>query len=194
MSVGRVLMGTVTATASLMAIVSITYSIVLGKMGPTPEELATRFSVFADDPGNPSAIVAKRILALDSNGDTYVALNELPERMKSLMRSDRNDDGLLSANEVKALVVQAAGSHPRFPPPPLRRGRPTTLVDIVRDQKLPQPTHDFAMALVQNPVVAHSTDLYARLRKVMNREEYENFQAAARRTGLVLEPGEMPID
>jgi hypothetical protein len=172
----------------------IVYHVLMAKMSPTPEELAKRFGVFADDPSHPSVAVAQRILALDENGDTYVARDELPERMQRLMRGDRNGDGLLAANEVKELVKQAGGSRSRFPPPPLPGGRSTTLIDVVRDQKLPRAKHDFAMTLVQNPVTARSTDLYVRLRAVLDREEYQNFQAAARRTGLVVEPVEMPID
>ena len=194
MSLRRLLIAVVTTTASLVAVLAVIYSVLVVRMGPTPQELAERFGVFADDPASPSVAVAQRILALDENGDTYVARDELPERMQSLMRGDRNGDGLLAANEVKDLVKQAGGSRPRFPPPPLPRGRSTTLIDVVRDQKLPRSKHDFAITLVQNPATARSTDLYVRLRTVLDREEYQNFQAAARRTGLVLEPSEMPID
>ena len=193
MSLRQLLIAGLTATTSLVAGLAVIYS-VLVVTGPTPEELAERFSVFADDAADPSVAVAKRILAMDMNGDTYVGRNELPERMQSLMRGDQNSDGLLAASEVKALVKRAAGSGLRFPPPPLPRSRPTNLVDVVHDQKLPPPKHDFAMALVQNPAVAQSTDLYVRLRKVLDREEYENFQASARRTGLVLVPRGMPPD
>ena len=185
MSLRQLLTAGLAVTACLAAALPFAYTALVARMGPTPEELADRFSLFAGDPGNPSIAVAQRILALDGNGDTYVARNELPERMKSLMRGDRNGDGLLSANEVKALVTRATGSRPPFPPPPpALRGRSTTLLDVVRDQKLPQSKHDYAMALVQNPVVAQSSEMYVRLRVALTREEYQNFRAAAARAGL----------
>jgi hypothetical protein len=184
MTLRRLLITGGAVTASLVAVLAIVYSMLVVKMSPTPAELAERFSVFADDAADPSIAVAKRILALDANGDTYVGRNELPERMQGLMRGDQNGDGLLAANEVKALVKRAAAARPRVPPPPLRRGRSTNLVDVVRDQKLPQAKHDFAMALVKNPVVAASSDLYVRLHEVLDREEYENLTAAATRAGL----------
>jgi hypothetical protein len=184
MTLRRLLVNGVAVTASLVAVLAVVYSVLVVKMSPTPAELAERFSVFADDPADPSVAIAKRILALDKNGDTYVGRRELPARMQSLMRGDQNGDGLLAANEVKALVKRAEAARPRFPPPPLRRGRSTTLVDVVRDQKLPQAKHDFAMALVKDPVVAPSSDLYVRLQEVLDREEYENFKSAATRAGL----------
>jgi hypothetical protein len=157
------------------------------KVSPTPEELAERFTVFADEPET------KRILAMDANGDTYVARHELPERMHNLMRGDQNGDGFLSPNEVRVLVDAASRLSPRMngappPPPPPQlphRQQRTTMVDVVRDQKLPQAKHDFAMALLKNPVVAASSDLYVRLREVLDREEYDNFKAAATRAGLL---------
>jgi hypothetical protein len=183
MNLTRLLITGVTFTAGLVAALAVAYSVLVVNMSPTPAQLAEQFSVFADA-ADPSAAVAKRILALDGNGDTYVDRNELPERMQSLMRGDQNGDGLLAANEVKALVKRAAASRPRFPPPPVRRGRPTNLIDVVRDQKLPQAKHDFAMALLKNPVVAASSDLYVRLHEVLDPEEYENLKAAATRAGL----------
>jgi hypothetical protein len=184
MNLTRLSITGVTVTAGLVAVLAVVYSLLVVKMSPTPAELAERFSVFADDATDPSVVVAKRILALDGNGDTYVGRNELPERMQSLMRGDQNGDGLLAANEVKAVVTRAGASRPLFPPPPLRRGRSTNLVDVVRDQKLPQAKHDFAMALVKNAVAAASSDVYVRLHEVLDGEEYENLQAAATRAGL----------
>ena len=40
------------------------------------------------------------------------------------------------------------------------------------------------MALLKNPVVAASSELYVRLHEVLDREEYENLKAAATRAGL----------
>jgi hypothetical protein len=183
MNLTRLLIAGVTFTAGLVAALAVVYSVLVVNMSPTPAQLAEQFSVFVDA-ADPSVAVAKRILALDRNGDTYVDRNELPERMQSLMRGDQNGDGLLAANEVKALVTRAGASRPRFPPPPVRRGRSTNLVDVVRDQKLPRAKHDFAMALLKNPVVAASSDLYVRLHEMLDREEYENLKAAATRAGL----------
>ena len=116
------------------------------------------------------------------------------------------DNFTIQENRGKALFMRnCTGCHMKdgnehfFVPSPSNNGLSETtrladggVGDVTLHEKLPQPKNDLAMALVKNPVVAQSTDLYVRLRNVLDREEYENFQAAARRTGLVLVPGRMP--
>src|SRR5687768_10849889 len=95
---------TVAGVMSVVAAAALTAILLapVAKVSPTPEELAERYTVFADDRQT------TRILAMDANGDTYVARHELPERMQNLMRGDQNGDGFLSANEVRALVDAAS--------------------------------------------------------------------------------------
>lgn len=148
------------------------------KISPTPEELVERFSVFADD------AVAKRILARDVNGDTYVARQELPERMQGLIeRGDQNADGFLTANEVRALVSQASSSRSRFTAEavePQSRKQRADMTDVVSDLRLPPPKHDMALEFLRKPIDAGS-DLSLRMRQLLDDEEYENFEAAAAR-------------
>src|SRR5262245_24921174 len=151
--------------------------------GPTPEELAERFSVWDGKSANPNVSVASRIMALDASGDTYVARQELPERMQGLMRGDQNRDGLLSTREVLALVDQTP---PRRPPlPEAFRGKGhVTLSDVVSDLRLSPAKHRLAMYLLKSPAAQPPLDV--RLRTVLDDEEYENFVAAAARIGIRL--------
>lgn len=163
------------------------------QVSPTPEELAQFFEVFVGDGASrPSAAVVKRILALDANGDTHVSRDELPERMRILIeRGDLNGDGVLMAQEVERVVELISASPRTNPPPPLRMKQPATMADVVRDLRLPAPKHDLAMAIVKNDrggmcLVNNSQDvglceLHARLRELLDDDEYENFVAAANR-------------
>ena len=175
---GRQLLVSATAVASVVAVLSVVYFPCIVTRGPTPEELAERFSVF-EESGLENQSVSRRIMALDANGDTYVARQELPERMQGLMRGDRNRDGLLSASEVTAVVNQKPSSRPRFNDVPLPRKEPATLTDVVKDLRLAPATHQLVMDLLNNPVTMRD-----RLRKVLDDEEYQNFLAAAKRIGL----------
>ena len=133
--------------------------------------------------------VVNRILSFDADDDDRVTRDELPERMQGLVgRGDHDGDGFLNAQEVEALVDHTS--------PDLRRrvfslqGKPFGLADVVSDLKLPQPTHDLAMALVKalgaprnvnDPASIDLPTLHARMRELLDAEEYENFVAAAAR-------------
>jgi len=150
-------------------------------VSPTAEELAERFiEVPANEAEQQSIAVARRIMARDANGDTYLAREELPERMQGLMRADGNRDGLLSTTEVIAFVNRSAPTQPRFaPPPPVRAA--TSLYDVVNDLRLSSAKHDSVMQVLRkNPLIDRS-DALARLRQVLDGEEYGNFVAATTR-------------
>src|SRR5262245_863844 len=167
-----------------VAVLTAGYVALVVATGPTPEELAERFSVFWESKSaNPNVSVASRIMARDASGDTYVARQELPERMQGLMRGDQNRDGLLSAREVLALVDQTP---PRRPPrPEAFRGKgQVTLSDVVSDLRLSPAKHRLAMDLLKSPATQPPLDV--RLRTVLDDEEYENFVAAAARIGIRL--------
>jgi hypothetical protein len=129
--------------------------------------------------------VVDRLLSFDADSDHRIARDELPERMQDVVaRGDRNADGHLDSDEIRALVSS---------PPPERRTvffeaqRPGQLVDVVSDLRLPQPTHDWAMAIVKaythlrNVNDSTSPDLYEGMREVLEDEDYENFVAAVAR-------------
>jgi len=133
--------------------------------------------------------VVNRILSFDADDDQRVTSDELPERMHDLFgQGDRDGDGVLTADEVEALVDVT-------PPDPRTRafslqGKPFGLADVVSDLKLPQPKHEAAMALVNahriprnvnDPASLDTQMLHARMREVLDAEEYENFVAAAAR-------------
>ena len=173
---------TAVVVATVVAVLTGGYFAFVATIGPTPDELAERFIVVADnESANLSLAVARRIMALDANGDTYLARQELPERMDGLMRGDRNRDGLLSTQEVATLVTQTSPLQPLFAPPSARRP-PTGLYEVVNDLRLAPAKRDVAMDLLRTHA---SSDAFVRLRQVLDSEEYENLAAAAARVGLV---------
>ena len=170
-----------TAAAAIASLVAATALMALwlvpARISPTPEELANRFS---GDPTDPSFEVAQRILALDANGDTYVARHELPERMQGLIeRGDQNGDGSLTADEVLSLVRQAP---PSRPPPPLTPSprQAVAIFDVVSDLRLSPDKYSRVRDILRTHIAA-GPDLELRLRDVLDDEEYGNFVAAAAR-------------
>jgi hypothetical protein len=129
--------------------------------------------------------VVDRIWSFDANGDKRIERDELPERMQGKVSlGDRNQDGVLTRDEVIALV------DPRSPVRRIRRftGRGVaTLAEILPDLKLPPVVHDRAMDIVKAHTVSRNLDgpasdeLYARMRELLDDEDYENFVAAAAR-------------
>jgi hypothetical protein len=124
-----------------------------------------------------------RLLSFDANGDSRIAPEELPERMATLVsRGDSDRDGFLTGNELVLLVDTAAATPGHIAS--ILRGSGTTLADVVADLKLPAATHNEAMAIVK--VVGNfsdptRSDLYPKMRELLNDEDYENFVAAAAR-------------
>ncbi len=133
---------------------------------------------------NPTAVV-DRILSFDANGDDRIARDELPERMEGLIsRGDKNQDSVLTPDEVVALVATRPLARPTqgFIP----RG-PASLAEIVADLKLPPAMHDRAVEIVKEHTVSRSMndpasdELYPAMRKLLDDEDYGNFVAAATR-------------
>ena len=150
----------------------------------TPPPLVARARPFS------AGDVVNRILSFDADDDQRVTRDELPERMQGLVeRGDRDGDGVLTAQEVETLVVGQTSDDLRT-----RRisgqTKPFGLADVVSDLKLPQPKHDLAMALVKahsvprnvnDPASIDRDTLHARMRELLDDEEYEDFVAAAAR-------------
>ena len=132
-----------------------------------------------------SASVVSRILSFDADRDGRVAKEELPERMQGLAeRADQDGDGVLSTPEVETLLRETSVEPRRFTVS--FRPHAFGLADVVSDLRLPQPKHDLALALVKaypvpRNVNAAASELYARMRELLDDEEYDNFVAAAAR-------------
>ena len=129
--------------------------------------------------------IVSRLHSFDRNGDTRIARDELPERMHGvLQRHDEDRDGALSASEVVSAVRGASrgGAVSRS-----FRSKPTTLADVVKDLRLPQPKHDQATEFARkykvspNFITGIETELDLRMRDLLDDEEYESFVAAAAR-------------
>jgi hypothetical protein len=157
---------------------------------PLPEQVTVMPTAL-----NHTAMVA-RILSFDANGDDRIARDELPERMEGLVsRGDQNQDGLLTMDEVVALMhtrPPARGTQ-RFVP----RGA-ASFAEIIVDLKLPPVTHDRAMEIVKEHTVSRNIidpaefKLYTAMRELLGDEDYENFVAATdrlRTTPVVLVGG-----
>jgi hypothetical protein len=131
---------------------------------------------------SPSGVI-DRLLSFDANKDHRIARDELPERMQGLVgRGDKNQDGVLTSDEVVALV----DTRSRGPRPPVIAPGPQNLADVIADLKLPPNTHSRAMAIVRGPrnvYVPGSVNVNAEMRALLRDEDYENFIAASRRIG-----------
>ena len=130
---------------------------------------------------SPTAVL-DRILSFDVNADNLISRDELPERMEGLVsRGDRNQDGVLTPNEIIPLIdIRSA---PRQPFRGTGR-RPPSLADIVDDLKLPPATRDRALAIVNGPRNINdpaNVDFTTEMRDLLNDEDYENYVAAATR-------------
>ncbi len=70
------------------------------------------------------ASAANRLMQYDKNADGKVARDEIPEGMQAVFdRADKNKDGYLSVDEIKAVAEAprpAAPSAPTAPQPPIR--------------------------------------------------------------------------
>lgn len=131
----------------------------------------------------PMAIV-NRILSLDRNGDNRIARDELPERMEDLVgRGDKNQDGVLTTDEVFALV----DTRPRVGVQRFSARGAASVEEIIGDLKLPPVTHDRAVEIgkdlsvlrgIDDPVIAK---IYAAIKELLGDEDYENFVAATAR-------------
>jgi hypothetical protein len=130
--------------------------------------------------------VVDRIMSFDRDADGRITKDELPERMQELVaRHDRNDDGVLTVDEVRTSVDS------RFTVPggviTAGAGADEGLPGVINDLKLPASKRDQALAIVQGqPAVRNlnepaNADVYTKMRQLLDDEEYTNFEAAARR-------------
>jgi len=133
---------------------------------------------------NPNLIV-QRILSFDADGDGRVAAAELPERMQELVgRIDKSEDGWISEQEIRNSIetrftVRTGNA--------VLRPEDSGFNGVVNDLKLPASKREQALAIVKSRTTVRNLnegaagDVYARLRELLDDEEYENFVAAARR-------------
>jgi hypothetical protein len=135
---------------------------------------------------DPSRIV-ERLLSFDRDGDALVTSDELPERMQALVdRNDKNQDGFLNADEIRGSVDRRSGV--RFSGG-IGGNAPTGLPGLISDLKLPPPKREQALALAKGATFfrnindAASVDLRAKMRELLDDEEFENFEAAFARIG-----------
>jgi len=136
-------------------------------------------------PGVPSHPAIERLVSFDSNADHRISRHELPERMQGLVaRGDRNADGALDSNEILSLVSATSPERtPVFSRSPSSEGLP----GVIKDLKLSPAKHASALAIVSaqrrscninDPI---GSDVKREMRALLDKEEYENFVAAAAR-------------
>ena len=138
-------------------------------------------------PAKPFNAVVERLESFDSNADRRISRHELPERMQGLVaRPDKNGNGVLDPDEARYLVlVNEASVEPGTVPPrpPPSEGLP----GVLKDLKLPPPKHAAALAIVSAYAVPDHFDdpvvrkVQAKIRAVLDDEEYDNFVAASAR-------------
>jgi hypothetical protein len=147
--------------------------------------LQARVAVRAPNINNPAQVV-ERVLSFDADGDSRIVADELPERMQDLIgRADENKDGYLTSDEIRRMVSTA-----RSFPGNVTIGSHDGLTGVVNDLRLPQPRHDQALSIVKgytvprivnNPNSVEMKDVHAKMRALLDDQEYESFAAAADR-------------
>jgi hypothetical protein len=142
-------------------------------------------------PAKSSHPTIERLASFDGNKDLRIARHELPERMQGLVaRGDGNADAALDSNEIRDLVSAASFGHPV----PLRHQPSEGLPGVIRDLKLPPPKRLDALAIVSAHKLSRNVNdpsgiaLHAKIRAVLDDEEYGNFVAAAARLSRVRGP------
>jgi hypothetical protein len=135
-------------------------------------------------PGRSPADVIERLASFDGDLDRRISRDELPERMQGLVaRGDRNADGALDVDEIRALLNAA-------PAPTRLSFRPQSaegLPGVIRDLKLSPEKHLRALVIVgphKPPRSANdpaSSPLLEEMKALLDDQEYESFLAAATR-------------
>jgi len=129
--------------------------------------------------------VTERLLSFDANKDHRISRDELPERMQGLIeRGDRNADGVLDVEEIRALVSAASSQRVggRFHPQPAEG-----LSGVISDLKLPPEKHARASEIVSaqkgflNLNEPAGVAIIKAMKLLLDDEEFGNFLAAARR-------------
>jgi hypothetical protein len=136
-------------------------------------------------PGKSPAAVVERLLSFDVNANDRISHDELPERMQGLVaRGDRNGDGALDSNEIRALVTAASSRPTRVS---FRSQSSEGLPGVIRDLKLSPAKHLRALVIVggqkppRNGDDPASSAFLGEMKALLDDEEYENFLAAATR-------------
>jgi hypothetical protein len=163
---------------------------VAAQIRPVPAVLITTVEAI----GRPANIdplrMVERLMSFDADLDDRLDKDELPERMQPLMeRADRDRDGFLSKDEIRQAEKTAPPSRGVVRS---RTGADAGLSGVMSDLKLSREKHERALGIVRAHHMArgsHNTsnsELYARMRSLLDDEEYENFVAAAERTVRVV--------
>lgn len=140
-----------------------------------------------DRPGRgvSAGAVLDRILSFDANGDNRISRDELPERMENLLsRGDRNQDGVLTSDEIVPLIDLRASTAQRPCSVNVNAGASEGFAGVVADLKLPPATHNRAWAIVNAPRIVNppaNADFKIEMKEILNEEDYENYVAAAAR-------------
>jgi hypothetical protein len=129
--------------------------------------------------------VTERLMSFDANKDQQISRDELPDRMQALIaRGDKNADGALDVNEIRALVTAASSERIRVS---FRPQASEGLPGVISDLKLSPAKREQGLGIlgahkltvpVKDPA---NSDLYKAMRSLLDDEEYENFVAAAER-------------
>ncbi len=183
------------SAAVVIALLSATVTAAVAQTRPpvaVPAVLIAPVNPVVVRPADPTAVV-DRLLSFDADGDRRVTVDELPERMQALFAGvDANGDGFVTGVEAAAAAVDRRRAFAGSQTLPLRAVKPS-LAEVVADLKLPQATHDRAMALVRryqaprnvnDPDGIDAPTLHAAMWTLLGEEDYENFAAAANRAGV----------
>jgi hypothetical protein len=134
---------------------------------------------------SPVDVVIGRLMSFDRNADHRISRSELPERMQGLVaRGDRNADAALDSDEISSL--RNAPSSARIPVS-FRSQSSEGLPGVIKDLKLPPTKQERALGILAGhpqpgPVNGPTgSDLYRKMRALLDDEEYGNFVAAAAR-------------
>jgi hypothetical protein len=153
--------------------------------GPRPAVLIREIvpMPFAGPARSPAAVI-ERLESFDANADHRISRDELPERMQGLVaRGDRNADAALDSDEIHGLLDATLG-HTRVS---FRPQSSEGLPGVISDLKLPPAKHARALAIVSahrvpgNVKGPASKEFHAEMSALLDKEEYENFVAAAAR-------------
>jgi cytochrome c peroxidase len=177
-----------TATQALLTIGSTLFGVAVvaaQEPGPRPAiHIMETKNMVVSSFAMPSSVI-ERLMSFDVDADARVSSGELPERMQGLVaRGDKNADAALDSRELAALVKEASSARRGV------SGRSVSndgLPGVLSDLKLPPDKHAPALAIVQvlklprdvSDPAAHA--LLKDLEALLDREDYENFLAAATR-------------
>ena len=155
----------------------------------TPPRVASEIVFVSATPARPDLVVA-RLMSFDRNADGRIAIDELPERMQSvLVRGDRSNDGALDREEIRQLAVSPARNTA------VQNGHQSggwafgggfdfdtskRIDDGLEDLRLAADTREKAREIVRkfvaNADANASENMWAVLSRVLTREQLEDFR------------------